>query len=128
MFDQIDLIIISTLSAFLLVSLFFLIRLRSKLNTTMQLLVQNIIDTKALEEYNYTLARQIEETTFNDKDGFIKFLSESRESAFVFIEDVQQAIINLKFAMDSDDEDAISDAYNKIITFIPASQEEIKND
>ncbi len=49
-------------------------------------------------------------------DGFIKFLSISRESAFKYIEDVQQAISNYS-------NDKSEDNYNKLISFLPKEDE-----
>lgn len=54
-----------------------------------------------------------------DPDGFIKFLSQSREWAFNYIEEVQVAILNLSEAMQSANEDRIHAAYIKLMTYLP---------
>lgn len=67
-----------------------------------------------------------EKEEFNDKNTeFVRFLSESRESAFSYIEDVQMAIGALKFAMDSDDEDHITSAYGHLLTFLPSDNSDM---
>jgi heme/copper-type cytochrome/quinol oxidase subunit 2 len=52
--------------------------------------------------------------------GFIKFVSESRDWAFDYIEKVQAAIEELRIAIDSDDPEAdIETAYENVISFLP---------
>lgn len=50
-------------------------------------------------------------------DGFLKFVSESRDWAFGYIEEVQQAIIQFKKSVDTDT--GYEDAYAKLLTFLP---------
>jgi hypothetical protein len=56
---------------------------------------------------------KIEETT-----GFVRFISESRDWAFQYIEDVQQAIQELSETPRSD-RVAYAKAYKKVISFLP---------
>ena len=58
----------------------------------------------------------------SETEGFIKFLSESREWAFSYIEDVQAAISNLEQAMVSDDKEKITEAYNSVVSFLPKNE------
>lgn len=71
----------------------------------------------------FTLAKKLEtvmaenEVNKLEKDeGFIRFLSQSRESAFNYIEEVQEAISN--YAKDKNE-----DNYNKLISFLPKEDE-----
>lgn len=61
-------------------------------------------------------------STVNDPDGFIKFLSQSREWAFGYIEEVQSAIVNLSVAMESKDDDKVKDSYIKLMSYLPQEQ------
>ena len=54
-----------------------------------------------------------------DPDGFLKFLSDSREWAFGYIEEVQEAILKLSEAMQSGNEDKIHVAYIHLMTYLP---------
>lgn len=54
-----------------------------------------------------------------DTEGFIKFLSESREWAFEYIEIAQREIKSLKDAVRSADTHKITEAQNKIIKLLP---------
>ena len=66
---------------------------------------------KVLEKQNN---QSIEET-----EGFLKFVSDSRDWAFTYIEDVQQAIQAYDVALSTDDAAVINIAYKKLISFLP---------
>lgn len=51
--------------------------------------------------------------------GYSMFLSDSRDAAFEYIEDVQNAIAELKVATESLDQTNIDQAYAKLIAFLP---------
>lgn len=52
-------------------------------------------------------------------DGFIKFLSESREAAFDYIDGVQNAISSYLKVAESDDKDAITVARMELSSYLP---------
>jgi hypothetical protein len=66
---------------------------------------------------------QLEGARDSDKientEGFLRFVSESREWAFEYIEDVQQALLAYDIALSTDDAKIINDAYKKLISFLP---------
>lgn len=64
---------------------------KSAKQLTQQLLDYNAIVEKFQEELKKSDNKKIEET-----EGFVKFLADSRESAFAYIESVQKALRNLK--------------------------------
>jgi hypothetical protein len=66
---------------------------------------------KVIEKQN---SQKIEET-----DGFLKFVSESRDWAFTYIEDIQQALMVYDVALSTNDAKVINDAYKKLISFLP---------
>ena len=74
-------------------------------------------------------AKPLEET-----QGFIKFISESRDWAFTYIEDVQNAIkeyqkiadvVPISKDMTIDQAEKLSQSYDKLINFLPT--EEVNN-
>lgn len=85
---------------------------------TMNFLEASMEKDVALEKLSKVL-QKIDHTNLEDKDGFIKFLAQSREWAFEYIENVQYAIKELSKAMDSSDEKQILEAYNQIIKYVP---------
>ena len=66
---------------------------------------------KVLEKQN---TQSIEET-----EGFLKFVSDSRDWAFTYIEDIQQALLAYDVALSTDEAAAINIAYKKLISFLP---------
>lgn len=57
-------------------------------------------------------------------EGFLKFVSESRDWAFKYIEDVQEAIENFNHAVASKNDEQIEIALNNLKSFLPNNEEE----
>jgi hypothetical protein len=64
-------------------------------------------------------SNQIEQT-----EGFVKFLSQSRDWAFEYIEGVQSALQDFELSMASKDDKKIEDALNNLKSFLPDNEEE----
>ena len=65
----------------------------------------------------------IQENSVDIENGFIKFLSETRESAYSYIEEVQTIIVQLKNAMDNNEsDDVIADLYEQLMSFVPEEE------
>ena len=90
----------------------------------MKVIAQQTLNETILVNENRILARAIENSDVPDKEGFIKFLSESRDSAFIFIENVQQSISKLKLAMFNKNELEINLAYKELIAFLPENSDQ----
>lgn len=52
-------------------------------------------------------------------EGFLRFVSQSREWAFEYIEDIQQALYAYDIALSLDDAAILNEAYKKLISFLP---------
>ena len=52
-------------------------------------------------------------------EGFLRFVSQSREWAFEYIEDIQQALYAYDIALSLDDAQVLNEAYKKLISFLP---------
>ena len=72
------------------------------------------------------LDRVILETSDEANDSFIKFLSDSREWAFSYIEDVQTVVLSYRNALDGKDAGVIIEARKRLFELLPESSE--KND
>jgi hypothetical protein len=59
-------------------------------------------------------------------EGFLKFISDSRDWAFKYIEDVQLAIEDFNKAVDSKNDEQIEAALNNLKSFLPENEEENK--
>lgn len=97
-------------------SIILRIRRRALLRSIAQLTFENL----AMEDELSKIPSIPSET-----EGFIRFLSESREWAFTYIEDVQSALEDLRNALDTKNDEEINLAYQKLITFLP---EKMNND
>jgi predicted neuraminidase len=103
---------------------YLLFYLKAKNVKLMKVIAQQTLNETILVNENRILARAIENSDVPDKEGFIKFLSESRDSAFIFIENVQQSISKLKLAMFNKNELEINLAYKELIAFLPENSDQ----
>ena len=70
------------------------------------------------------LSSRLEEVANNQDlktadNDFLKFVSDSRNEAFEYIEQVQYAILNLKSAMELGGDEGIDTAYHNLINYLP---------
>ena len=121
-----DLIVVSSLSVLLVILSALLIASKLKHRGTMELTAQLLLNNSAMSDEIDRL-NYIVDNTSDLHDGFIKFLSESREEAFSYISEVQEAIDYIKMAMELEDDIMISDAYNKLISFLPNENPDVVN-
>lgn len=94
------------------------IRLRIRRLALLKLVVELNMDKMILQDEIVSKSATPSET-----EGFIKFLSESREWAFEYIEDVQKSISILSEAMTSGDEQQINKAYEELVSYLPNDKE-----
>ena len=121
-----DLIVVSSLSVLLVLLSALLVASKLKQRKSLETMAQLLIDRAAMSEEINRL-NYIVENSSDLNDGFIKFLSESREEAFSYISEVQQALEYIKIATELKDDIMISDAYNKLISFLPNENPDVVN-
>lgn len=80
---------------------------------------QATIDRMAAMDMLYNLMDEQQNANVEQTDGFIKFISDSRDWAFTYIEDVQQALQVYDVALSTDDAKIINEAYKKLLSFLP---------
>jgi predicted neuraminidase len=119
-----EFIIFGSLSVILVLMAYLLFYLKAKNVKLMKVIAQQTLNETILVNENRILARAIESSDVPDKEGFIKFLSESRDSAFIFIENVQQSISRLKMAMLDKNELEIDLAHKELINFLPENSDQ----
>lgn len=117
---SIELVVIAILVFSLIIMSALLIRLTLRSKRLAASVVQLIIDKNAISEELDRLSF-ISSNSTDIENGFIKFLSETRDSAFEYIADVQTAISELKATMDSGKDEDIEASYKKLIEFLPAN-------
>jgi hypothetical protein len=107
----------------IITSVFFILffRLRKKYFNTISTVAMLFLEKDALLEK----MEKMELTQSKDvNEGFIKFLSQSRDAAFKYIEDVQISIQNYVDVLDSGDEEAIRLARMELFTHLPEISED----
>lgn len=117
--DTVSLIVFSVVMALWAILAILLVRLsfrsRRVFAQAVQAEMNNLILMSKLEEY----ADQRDSTSIENSDGFLKFVSDSRDWAFDYIENVQEAITEYDAALSSNDAKLLNDAYKKLIDFLP---------
>lgn len=73
------------------------------------------------------LVHEKDSSDLEKTDGFLRFISESRDWAFEYIENVQKSIQELVIAMKQKDDNGIERAFNSLKDFLPDEEENIKN-
>lgn len=81
--------------------------------------MQEAINTEVLMLELNKIKEELDTLKLQETDGFVKFLSESREWAFNYIDDVQASIAMMKDAMDNGDSQRILEAFNQLVGFLP---------
>lgn len=106
-------------AVFISVLVYFIIALSIKNRRLTARATQATIDRMAATEMLYNLIDERQNASVEQTDGFIKFISESRDWAFTYIEDVQQALMVYDVALSTDDAKIINEAYKKLLSFLP---------
>jgi hypothetical protein len=121
---MIELIIIAALSVSSI--LFLALAVASKIShkKSLEIIAQVFIDRSAMLEEIERLNFIIDNSS-DLNDGFIGFLSQSREEAFAYISEVQSVIESLQMAMELEDSAMIDASYKKLISFLPSDDQDV---
>jgi hypothetical protein len=112
--------VIATLVSVLIAFLIYKVYNLKKANQGLAMsFLQANVDKELVSRKLQQTIDSINNANLEDKDGFIKFLSESREWAFSYIENVQASIDELAKAKESGDEEKLSLAYEKLLAHMP---------
>lgn len=91
------------------------IKLKRSMKNATQLATDKLVLMMQLERMTETNnVKSLEET-----QGFIKFISDSRDWAFQYIEDVQKALTEYDEALSSNNAKLINEKYKSLIGFLP---------
>lgn len=86
------------------------------------MLMQTVLDKTTLEKKFTEYLQGIDNKDIEQTQGFVKFLSESRDWAFKYIEDVQVSIESLKSAVESGYD--TQEEMKKLFEFLPENNKE----
>jgi hypothetical protein len=111
-----DLIAFSAMSIFIAILLFLVIKLALNNKRLFAQAVQSETDRimTVIQLEKMQGSNDVEKT-----DGFLKFVSDSRDWAFQYIEDIQKALVEYDAALNTDDAKIINEAYNKLMGMLP---------
>lgn len=98
--------------------------LKIKNTKFISLIAQLFVDKNVLSEEVERLSFVVNNGPSIEND-FIKFLSDSRDSAYEYIEEVQAAIEALYKAMESDKEAEIDKRYKELLKFLPSKNMDV---
>ena len=73
------------------------------------------------------MSEEIQTLETQQSDGFLRFISESRDWAFDYIEKVQSAIADFNSAMESSDVVKIEEARIRLSEFLPETNPDVVN-
>jgi biopolymer transport protein ExbB/TolQ len=117
--DIIEIVIIAVLITLIAVLLTSTIVLKIKNTKLISVVAQLFVDKNVMSEELDRLSFVVNNGPSIEND-FIKFLSDSRDSAYEYIEKVQAAIEALYKAMESDKSSEIDKSYKELIKFLPS--------
>ena len=99
--------------------LVMVIRVRKLIKLNVQTQMDNFILLSELDK----MVQEKDDKSVEQSDGFLKFISESRDWAFEYIENIQSALNEYDAALHTTDAKVINDAYKKLIDLLPKSED-----
>lgn len=95
------------------------VRVRKLIKLNVQTQMDNFILLSELDK----MVQEKDDKSVEQSDGFLKFISESRDWAFEYIENIQSALNEYDAALHTTDAKVINDAYKKLIDLLPKSED-----
>ena len=122
---MIESIIIGFLTAIVFVLLAMYLKLRKTYGELVNEYLQQGLSMGALQNKIGELIKEVEQKKLEKSDGFVKFLSDSREWAFEYIENLQSVIKKLNLAVSNKEPKAVlNQIYKELQEFLPTEEEE----
>ena len=121
-----EVVVIAILASISIISLSFNIYQRVMLKMISNKLLQEMLDRATIEKKFSDYIQGIDNKDIEQTQGFVKFLSESRDWAFRYIEDVQVSIDSLKTAVESGYD--TQEEMKKLFEFLPENNKENNNE
>lgn len=121
---MIDILSLGSFIAFVIIlfaMIYIIIRSYSKLRTLEQIYLQEVSDKNAILQKLSEMVNEKQNYDIEKTDGFIRFVSESRDWAFKYIEDVQDSISSLKLAVENGSN--TEEEMEKLFNFLPDNKE-----
>lgn len=119
--DLTDLIAVLVVTSFVATLLVNSYKLREENKNNIKKIIQLEIDKDMIANQLDKVWQEHQDKKLEETDGFVRFLSQSRDWAFSYIDDVQKAIQDVKTCIESgyDTEQEL----NKLFSFLPENKE-----
>jgi hypothetical protein len=108
-----------TMSVVIATLTYFVIFLVIKSRRLVKVAAQAEINRMILSEMLTNLMNEKDDQSVESTEGFLKFISDSRDWAFDYIEKVQDAINAYDEALSKDDAVAMNEAYKNLLSMLP---------
>jgi biopolymer transport protein ExbB/TolQ len=122
--ELVNVLVLAGLASVILILSVTAIVLKIKNNKLISVVAQLFVDKSVLSEEIDRLSFIVNNGPSIEND-FIKFLSDSRDGAYEYIEKVQTAIEALYKAMESDKESEIDRTYKELLKFLPSKNMDV---
>lgn len=119
--DLTDLIAVLVVTSFIATLLVNSYKLREENKNNIKKIIQLEIDKDMISSQLDKIWQEHQDKKLEETDGFVKFLSQSRDWAFNYIEDIQHAIFVLKEKYD--DKEAIDESLKELFDMLPQNKE-----
>lgn len=117
--NVVELIVYILVSIFVTVLLLISLRLFAMTRSLNSKLVQANLDKQMILFQLEKMSAENSAASVEKTDGFLRFISDSREWAFKYIEDVQTAIKDYDEALSKQDPNLMNEAYKKLVGMLP---------
>lgn len=97
--------------------------LAMRVNRVRKDLVQSEVDKFIFMTQLDKMLQEQDTKSIEGSDGFLKFVSESRDWAFEYIENVQTALREYDEALHTDDAKKLNESYKKLVDFLPKEED-----
>jgi hypothetical protein len=143
--DILNLVLFSTSLVLILILLYLVVKSNIQKKKILSLYIQSEMHKHMLGQKIEELQRELSSKELSETDGFVKFISQSRDWAFEYIEEVQKALTEfdkevtpqLEWAntygrlggdtVHTNTVKVISEAYNKLKSVLPENNETPNN-
>ena len=95
------------------------IKVRKLTKISVQAQIDNFIILSELDK----MVQEKDNKSIEQSDGFLKFISESRDWAFDYIESIQGALNTYDKALHTKDAKVINDAYKALVDLLPKDED-----
>lgn len=104
---------------YIFVSIALYIKKNNELKSVISIYIKTSLQNKVLEDAFQNLKTEYDALKLAGNNDFVKFLTDSRESAFDYIEKVQEVMFEIKKASDNKDRKEVTAKTKELLKLLP---------